>query len=359
MTMSPNRRFTRSRLAISDTELRRQLTDLGRDAGSGARHQRALVHGLLDSPTSVDQRAAALFGRRDVLRLGGLTVAMGTVLAACAYDAGEPGQAGLPESLPEPPEVEVTDAVLLRTASSLEWVAIDVYEAAFALGVLDGAALDVAKRFQGDHRDHAAVFESATAELGSEPFTCANPKVMSALIDPILTRITKGRPASGGDPEVEASDDPLLDVLLLAHGLEALAGSTYQAVVGLLNSPALRQAAMAVGKIEARHAALLALSIPGGTYLPTGTPVADEAGADTTVADTIPLDVNAPETTAVADEQAVAEPRLIPSAIPSAFGTLGAQQLIVGRGDVNGVRLKVNLETPSLNSLMYDSYTCE
>jgi hypothetical protein len=49
----------------------------------------------------------------------------------------------------------------------------------------------------------------------------------------------------------------------------------------------------------------------------------------------------------------------IPSltAIPSQFGTLAAIQLVVGAGDENGTRLKINLETPSLNSFVYEYMT--
>jgi len=42
------------------------------------------------------------------------------------------------------------------------------------------------------------------------------------------------------------------------------------------------------------------------------------------------------------------------AAIPAAFGNLGTLLVVVGAGDENGVRLKVNFETPSLNSLVYE-----
>ena len=49
----------------------------------------------------------------------------------------------------------------------------------------------------------------------------------------------------------------------------------------------------------------------------------------------------------------------IPSvtAIPSQFGGLSAIQIVVGKGDENGTRLKLNLETPSLNSFVYEYMT--
>ena len=42
------------------------------------------------------------------------------------------------------------------------------------------------------------------------------------------------------------------------------------------------------------------------------------------------------------------------TAIPSQFGGLAATQIVVGAGDENGTRLKLNLETPSLNSFVYE-----
>ena len=45
------------------------------------------------------------------------------------------------------------------------------------------------------------------------------------------------------------------------------------------------------------------------------------------------------------------------TAIPSQFGCSAAIQLVVGGGDENGTRLKLNLETPSLNSFVYEYMT--
>ena len=42
------------------------------------------------------------------------------------------------------------------------------------------------------------------------------------------------------------------------------------------------------------------------------------------------------------------------TALPSQFGGLAAIQIVVGAGDENGTRLKLNLETPSLNSFVYE-----
>lgn len=342
---------------LGGDELRRQLRSFGQQSATASRSQRRLIDALMSGSAPAASRLGALVGRRQLFRLGGLTVASSAVLAACAYDAGEPGPVGFGDEPEEAPDVEVNDVVLLRTASSLEHVAIDVYQLVLDGGVLEGAAADIAKRFQADHRQHAETFEAITAELGGEPFTCANPKIWSALIAPVWTRITEGIEATDAAKAIPPSDNVALDALNVAHALEAIAGSTYQALVSAFSQPQLRRDAMEVGKVEARHAAVLALAINPGGYLPVD--AAATAATTTTVADTIPKDVN---TTAPADEEPaapVAEDRPVPVALPGAFGNLGALVLVVGAGDENGVRLKVNVETPSLNSFVYDSISCE
>lgn len=341
---------------LGGDELRRQLREFGRQSAAAQRGQRRVVSALLSSAAPTGTRMDALVGRRQLFRLGGLTVASGAVLAACAYDAGDPGPVGFGDEPQEAPDVEVNDVVLLRTASSLEHVAIDVYQLVIDAGVLTGVAGDVAKRFQADHRQHAETFEALTEEFGGEPFTCANPKIWSALIDPVWTRITVGIAATDAAKAIPASDNVPLDALNVAHALEAIAGSTYQALVSAFSQPQLRRDAMEVGKVEARHAAVLALAINPGGYLPVDP--SDTPATTTTVADTIPKDVN---TTAPAGEEPapVAEDRPVPVALPGAFGNLGALVLVVGAGDENGVRLKTNVETPSLNSFVYESISCE
>ena len=338
-----------------NTEVRRELRQLGIDSASTQAANRRVLTGLFDSSADPQAKAAAVTGRRELFRLGGLTVAASAVFAACAYKGGEPGRVGVGQDGTPPPPVVVDDIVLLRTASSLEHSAINVYKAALDGSLLTGGAAELAKRFMDDHVGHAGTFEALTTAAGGTPFTCGNPKLDSALIAPVLARILTGVPAVGTALAIPPSDDVVRDLLNLAHGLESLAGATYQALVPLLRSQSLRHDAMNVGKVEARHAALLALTINPGGYLPI---TAEQAAEATT---TVPATTVAQgaTTTVAGGATAVAEPPPLPIAIPSMFGLLGAQPLIVGAGDENGVRLKVNLETPSLNSLVYTQITCE
>ncbi|MFM8001790.1 MAG: hypothetical protein ACKPAJ_05180, partial [Actinomycetota bacterium] len=83
------------------------------------------------------------FSRRELLRLSATSLASGLVLAACGkqsgvQDDGAIARLGEAPSTTALAEAEVNDVVLLRTASSLEYNAIDTYTAALGLGVFKG-----------------------------------------------------------------------------------------------------------------------------------------------------------------------------------------------------------------------------
>ena len=263
------------------------------------------------------------FSRRDVLRLGGVSAA-GILLAACGKQAGVEESKNV-KSIGVMPEteglanVEVTDIVLLRTAASLEYNAIDTYDAALGLGVFAGAfaaAGDIAKRLRDDHAGHANAINGLITELGGTPFTCGNPRLNEIYIAPALALITDAD-----------NENPALDVVVLAHALENLAAQTYQGVVTLLSERDLRRAAMGIGQDEARHAAVLAQALNPGI-----------AG----VLPSVDADTGKPNV----------------AAVPGAFGPLTPISVTVGPVNADGTRNSLILETPSLNSLAYDDVVC-
>ncbi|MEK0443910.1 MAG: ferritin-like domain-containing protein [Ilumatobacteraceae bacterium] len=263
------------------------------------------------------------YSRRQVLRFGGAGVA-GVVLAACGKQANVPESenvvsVGVAPSKVTLPNVEVNDVVLLRTAASLEFNAIDTYEAALGLGVFTGAfaaAGDIAKRLRDDHKGHAEAINGLITKLGGTPFTCGNPRINEVYIAPALELIT-----------ATDNENPALDVVVLAHALENLAAQTYQGVVTMLGDKALRQAAIGIGQDEARHAAVLAQALNPGLsgILPSVNPDTGKANV---------------------------------AAVPSAFGPLTPINVTVGPVQADGSRVSLILETPSLNSLAYDSVSC-
>ena len=116
----------------------------------------------------------------------------------------------------------------------------------------------------GQHREHSAQFQAATKAAGGEPFTMPNPAVLSAI-----------------KPMVDALKDEQ-GVVALAFELETAAAQSYQSYVGTFTDPKLNPAIMAVGGVEARHAAVLAqvlnaLGDPSTMPVPKAFQVTDKA----------------------------------------------------------------------------------
>lgn len=224
-------------------DLRREAAAIEVDHNRSMRGMRELVKRLLDPASRADDAAKhdlLLSGvnRRRFLQIGGVSVLSAAVLAACggSDDTTDTVTAGGEDG----EKKSDTDITILRTASSLEHVAIDVYEKAITSGLVTTTAVaDIAKLFQKQHRDHAALFEGATKEAGGEAFVTANPAVLQSL-----------------QPRIAALKSEM-DVIVLARDLEGVAAATYQATVGAFDNVKLNQATMSVGGVEARHQAVL------------------------------------------------------------------------------------------------------
>jgi hypothetical protein len=176
-----------------------------------------------------------------------------------------------------------------------------------------------------DHKAHAEATASLTEKLGGKAYNEPNPRLQSIYIEPALRLIT-GDEASG----ISATDDAVADVLALAYALETIAGSTYQVYVPMLADPALRGAAIGIGEQEARHAAVIgSLLNPTRLVSSFGLSIAAEYQEET-------------------DVPAAAY------AVPSAFGTKAPVPVILGAANESGIRTSLNLETPSLNSMVYE-----
>ena len=264
--------------------------------------------------------------RRRFFIAGGATISFGALLAACGGSTTtEIARIGNAPEKTELVDAPVTDIALLRTATSLEHNAIFVYEAVSAAGLLSGDAATLAARFLSDHKTHAEATASLTEKLGGKAYNEPNPRLQSIYIEPALRLIT-GDDASG----IPATDDAVADVLALAYALETIAGSTYQVYVPMLADPALRGAAIGIGEQEARHAAVIgSLLNPTRLVSSFGLSIAAEYQEET-------------------DVPAAAY------AVPSAFGTKAPVPVILGAANESGIRTSLNLETPSLNSMVYE-----
>jgi hypothetical protein len=257
-------------------------------------------------------------GRREALRIGGLTVSLAALAAACGDNrTGDtaPGRVGNAPPITALPDYEVNDAVLLRTASSLELTAVEVYETAKTLGVLEGDLATIVDRLIANHTATAAKMGELTVAAGGTAWTSTNPWIMDRAVNPILATIA-------------ASDDPARDVVNFAITLEDLAASTHQTLAGLLTETEQRVAVTNACAEESRHSATLVLEAFG---------IANRFSP------------------ALIGEDVVNVNGVVPSyAIENTFGSVAQQELIVGEADENGARTTYLLATPAANSFIYE-----
>lgn len=256
--------------------------------------------------------ASHVMSRRSLLVTGGVTLTAGALLAACGGSSA--GSSNVPRLGESPtttalPDGSVTDEVLLRTAMSVEHNAIDTYASIISAGTFDASVNTLLRTFSDEHSRHAAALAALVTSMGGTPYNKANQRVTDLYITPALALIAQ-------------SDDIPGDTTLLAHALETLAAQTYQSFVGWLNDPKLRSAAMAISDEEARHTVVLAQMIRGGAE--GVVPKNDDQG------------------------------KALIAAVPSAFGSLASIQVSLGKVTDAGTKPTITMDTPSLNSLMYD-----
>jgi len=261
----------------------------------------------------------ARVGRRDALKIGGLTVSLAALVAACGDDsteAADPGRVGYLPPVTEPPEYAVTTAVLLRTISSVENTAAYAYDELLATGELEADLTEVVQRLADDHRAVAEEMAALTVAAGGQAWECTNPWMMDRGIDPILAAI-------------DASDDPARDVVNTAIALENLTAATNQQISVQISDADASAAALRAAVAESRHSAAIVALVRGfeGYVSPSingGDPPSDDDG--------IPLQFS----------------------IAHRFGSIGQIELVVGEPNENGVRESFALQTPSLNSYIYE-----
>lgn len=274
---------------------------------------------MTDSTLLTTANLDARVGRRQALRIGGLSVSLAALVAACGADRGgdtAPGRVGNADPILPPPDYAVNDVVLLRTASSLELTAVAVYETAKELGVLEGSTAELVNRLQANHQATADKMAELTEAAGGTAWTDTNPWIMERAVAPIVDTIAM-------------SDDAFRDVINFAITLENLAASTHQSLTGILTEPAQRLATAKASTEESRHSAALTLNAFG-----TGNRFS-------------PALINE-------DVERTPQNTLAMYAIDSAFGSLAQQELIVGEADENGSRTTFLLATPAANSFIYE-----
>ena len=114
--------------------------------------------------------------RRRLLETGGLAAAFGALLAACGETSGDeaPGRVGYAPPVTPLPQPEINDVVYLRTATSIEYLMLDIYAWMTESGELDEADQTLIDRLIADHRAAAETTAELTSQAGGEPYECAN-----------------------------------------------------------------------------------------------------------------------------------------------------------------------------------------
>ena len=235
---------------INQDELRREAAEIDAEHRQAMPRFRDALSRLFsgESNASEDDQARAVIGmdRRSLFKVGGVVLLGGAVMAACGSDNSSSSTAttagaATAAATTAPAAAMTGDVTILRTASSIEELAVAAYQTAITSGLVKTQAIaDAAQLFQSQHREHSAQFQSATKAAGGEPFAQPNPVVLAAI-----------------KPMVDALADER-GVVALAFELETAAAQSYQAYVGTFADAKLNKAIMAVGGVEARHAAVLA-----------------------------------------------------------------------------------------------------
>lgn len=263
---------------------------------------------------------ASRYGRREALKLGGLTVSVAAIAAACGNDRtgdSAPGRVGYAPPIEELEDYAIDDAVMLRTASSLELTAVAVYTAVLGTGLLDDDLTTLVERLIEDHQMVADEMGQLTEAIDGVAWECTNPWYMDRTVEPLLAAVLD-------------SDNPLRDIVNTAVVLENIAAATHQSLSIQLEDSDAAAATIAAATLGSRHSAAI---------------VALARGAEGYVSPTIDGDGDAPN-----------DPDGVPYkfAITSRFGSTGQVELIAGKPDENGVRQTFILQTPSLNSWIYN-----
>ena len=263
---------------------------------------------------------ASRYGRRQALKMGGLTVTVAAIAAACGTNRtgdDSPGRVGFAPPIEELEDYPIDDAVRLRTASSLELTAVAVYTAVLDTGLLDADLTTLVERLIEDHQMVADEMGRLTESVGGVAWACTNPWYMDRTVDPLLAAVLD-------------SDNPLRDIINTAVVLENIAAATHQSLTVELEDAAAAAGTIAAATLESRHSAAI---------------VAAARGADGYVSPAIDGDADAPT-----DAEGVP----VKFAIASRFGSTGQIELVAGKPNENGVRQTFVVQTPSLNSWIYN-----
>lgn len=171
--------------------------------------------------------------RRGFLRASGVTVLSASAVALLAgcekMAAAQTGNAA-------------NDVGILNTALGLEHEAISAYQVGAGSGLLQKPVLDVAVKFQSDHKAHRDALVATIRKLGGTPVAAKSDAEVAQALD-------------------AASLKTQADVLRLAQRLEKGAANAYIGVIPSFNDRALAQVSARLAADETMHWTVLAQAL--------------------------------------------------------------------------------------------------
>lgn len=180
--------------------------------------------------------------RRDFLKISGFA-AIAAIAAACTSDKPKaaPGVTTTTAPTTTSSGASPSDVALLKTAASLEALAIQVYQRATGAALVkDTAVLDATTLFLMHHTAQQVALNDLlqTAEISA--VTTPNEVLGKSIFQPAL--------------EAAKQQDDVIQLLLT---LEELLGQTYVYSADILTKPEHRSLFMSIAGTQARHRALL------------------------------------------------------------------------------------------------------
>ncbi len=240
---------------ISKDELRRQLREVDAEQAAADRRFREVLSRIFDPSSKVDSETKAhvlgVPSRRSFLTVGGVSVLGAAVLAACNTGSNKVASTGKPRTTSASSSSSssgasssgstVSDVVLVKTAASLEALAVAVYgnQTAAAL-VTDQPVKDAAALFSSHHQAHLEALNALLASAGQPAQTTPNQAVNDAVVAPAVAN-------------AKTQDD----IIALAFNLEDAAAQTYVFATTALSQASYRSQLMTIAGVEARHRAII------------------------------------------------------------------------------------------------------
>lgn len=244
----------------------------------------------LTDTTATSSPSGMTTSRRNLFRLGGLTLATGVLVAACGTDerAAHTGGSLPPELNPRDTTQDV--ATLVRTAQSIEHLLVATYATVSSEGWVSSSSMNaILDQAAANHEEHISALGDLAGEAGVSSYDEANLYLQVNVVDPVLD----------GMADIEADEDKETAATDLLYNLESMALQTYVRSIGMFPEASQRGTIATIAGASGRHIGAILAEL--GQPLPFNQiPVGSAAGDDALVHEDGPATV--PPTTVAGED---------------------------------------------------------